>query len=341
MDSKPLSFNYDRRFGVEIEVNALDGRDFVKYPLHSGELPRGVEYVADLLRENLGKSVIINKWHYTHNNGEWVIKPDSSCGIEICSPVSKRWSGLKEICKVIELLKNDPLVKADHRCSLHVHVEVSDLLMSVLNRVLVYWIKSEPIFLDGVPDNRKLNRFCQCIGETDMFSLRDRFDTVCNKLGEQKYLTVNTYHYCKGKRKTIEFRIIGNEGCLNPYLVKNWVRLLVHFVEMAAATLPLVNYEVGNRLSAFCWLDLEDVFDFLGFNGNRELSKGLEQTRNWFLASIQANVLSKHKGVWSPRGREVTERQVNNLISQLGVDVSKNLEADVDADNLYSETYRT
>jgi hypothetical protein len=339
MDNLPLAFNYDRRFGVEIEVNALDGRDFVAYPLHSGELPKGIEYIASLLQENLGKSVSINKWHYTHNNDVWVLKPDSSCGIEICSPVSKRWAGLKEICKVIELLKNNPTIKADSHCSLHVHVEVADLHSNVLNRVLAYWMKCEPVFLDAVPDNRKLNRYCQCIGETDMFSLKDNMENICQKLGNQKYLTINTYHMCKGKRKTIEFRIIGNEGCKNPYLVKNWVRLLIHFVEMASSQQMPAPFEKGNRWSSFCWLDLEDVFELLKFDGKFELSKGLEQTRNWFLASIRENCLSKHEGIWSPRGRDNTLKQVDKLISNLGLDVSRCLAAN-DPENLYAETYR-
>ena len=339
LDCQSLAFNYDRRFGVEIEVNALDGRDFVKHPLHSGELPLGIDYIGDLLRENTRKPVIINKWHYTHNNDGWVLKPDSSCGIELCSPVSKRWQGLKEICRVIDLLRVTPDIMADHRCSLHVHVEVADLDLVQLNKVLTYWVKCEPVFLDSVPLDRKLNRYCQSIGETELFNVQQGYDDVWQRLGSNKYLTANTYHYVKGRRRTVEFRIIGNEGCKNPYLVKNWVRLLVHFVEMVKNLPSPGRFRSNDPWSSFCWLDVVDVFQLLGFDGRFELSKGLEQTRAWFLANLYTNLSCDFEGVWGPRGRAVSKRQVDELVDKLGLDVGKHLSPS-DSETLYSETYR-
>ena len=120
----PQSFkDYYRRFGVEIEINATDGRS--RPP--GEKLPEGIFYVSQMLASNLNCRVDVAKWHHTHHNQSWIVKPDSSCGMEICSPVSKGTSGLEVICNVVDLLKLDPIVQADERCSLHVHVEVSDL----------------------------------------------------------------------------------------------------------------------------------------------------------------------------------------------------------------------
>src|SRR5688572_42655 len=187
-EMKTLKFNYDRRFGVEIELNSLDRRDFKARPLRQGELPEGTNYIATLLMENLRSPVRINKWNYTHNNfAEWVVKPDSSCGIEVCSPAFKGWTGLKQVVKTIDILEADPKILVDDRCSFHVHVNVMDCLSRIkrtgmgfnssgyewsksydLAAILAWWTKCEPVFLDSVPADRKRSRYCMAIGSTDL-----------------------------------------------------------------------------------------------------------------------------------------------------------------------------
>lgn len=342
MDESPgrLSFNYGRRFGVEIELNAFDGRDFKKYPLNKGEFPEGSEYIGQAITKLLAKRVEICKWHHTHDNTSWVIKPDSSCGIEVCSPVSKGWIGLKEICQVIDMFSQDPKIMADGRCSLHVHVDVNDMCrkqgdslgrpvpggrigpLDELGTVLAYWIKCESVFLDSVPEPRKRNRYCQCIGMCDEFEAEGNYgpQDVIKILGTQKYYTINTYHLCQHKRTAIEFRIVENEGCKDPYLVKNWVRLLVHFIEVAKRHPFPLEYAPGDKWSGLLWLDPEDVMTLLGFVGGYELSRGLEQTRNWFLArlnrNLQGNTLS---GIWSEAARATAREQIDKMISHLGL----------------------
>lgn len=334
-----LAFDYARRFGLEIELNALDGRDFKKQPLQKGELPEGSEYIGIKITELLGKPVDICRWHHTHDNAVWVIKPDSSCGLEVCSPVSKGWVGLKEICQVVELFRTDPRIKADARCSLHVHVDVSDMCQKQTDRggnpifggriqptdalgtVLAYWVKCEPVFLDSVPAPRKRNRYCQCIGMCDVFDHEAVYSPqdIIQRLGQQKYFTINTFHLVQHKRTAIEFRIVENEGCRDPYLVKNWVRLLVHFIEVAKRHPFPRPYEKGDRWSSLLWLDPEDVMTLLGFVGGYELSRGLEQTRNWFLARLNKNLSSPLSGVWSEQGRSISRMQIDRMVSNLGL----------------------
>ena len=115
--SKILAFNYDRRFGAEMEMNSLDKRDFRTHPLdgHINELPQGIEEIASHIHLITGNSVLIKTWHPTHNNMDWVIKPDRSCGMELCSPVAKGWLGLKNICEVSEALGMFKFLSIDHR----------------------------------------------------------------------------------------------------------------------------------------------------------------------------------------------------------------------------------
>jgi hypothetical protein len=353
---KILSFTYGRRFGVEMELNSFDKRDFQQFPLDTknNEQPKGIAEIAQLVLDTTGQNVNIKGWHHTHDNNNWVIKPDRSCGMELCSPVSKGWPGLKHICEVADVLSRDKRISCDQRCSLHVHVEIADCVGEYkqdLAKILTYWVKSESVFLDSVPSNRKRNCYCQCIGMTDLFehnSLWDENDVIY-KLGSRKYYTANCFHYLKTQkgeagRNTIEFRIAENEACLDPFLIKNWVRLLIHFVEQAKkADIPPL-YNPNNPWSGFCWLDPEDVMQFLGFTDGQQLSLGMEQTRNWFLARLYRNVSKTDllPGIWSEVARRVAREQVEGIIRNLGLnkdDMQQHL-LPSNPDLLYSSEYK-
>ena len=339
MSDDYLGFDYSRRFGVEIELNSLDGRS---RPLVRGN-PVGSDYVANLISRSLSKTVEIAKWHHTHNNEFWIVKPDSSCGIEVCSPVSKGWKGLKDICRVVEGFSNDELIVADERCSLHVHVEVADLSERELASVLYYWIKCEPVFLDSVPHERKSNRYCQFIGLTDLIEHDAEMSPslLISRLGNVKYYSLNTYHLKKGKRETIEFRIIGNSGCLDPFLIKNWVRLIVHFINVTSKMGIPGHYVEGDPWSSFLWLDAKDVFRLLGFwDSNKTLTEGVKQTRDWFLARLKKNgSLLDCDGFWSTQSRFVSNSQVSEMFLILGLGEINKLLSPVGGDLIYSKKF--
>lgn len=129
MDSKTiLGFDYERPFGVKMEVNAFDGKD----KLTSGwsDLPPlGIHDVTQVVCKELKVYVEIRPWGPTHwgrFGGIWVVKPDGSCGMEVCSPVTKGWVGLRDICHVADALRGHEKIKADKRCSLHIHANVVD-----------------------------------------------------------------------------------------------------------------------------------------------------------------------------------------------------------------------
>jgi len=320
MDSqKTLSFNCERKFGVETEICDFSHRDFKKHPLERGELPDGIDHIACLLGETLKTQIQTNKWHYTHNNEAWVLKPDSSCGIEICSPVFRGWHGLEKTCLATYALSQDKRVSVDDRCGLHVHADVSDCTPEQIASILAYWIKCESVFLDCVPPNRKKNRYCQQIGLSPLFDIESPINhqSIVKKLGDVKYFTVNSYHMNRGNRQTLEWRIIEGKGCLDPYLVKNWVRLVVHFVDQAKARGLPKQYIAGDPWSSLCWLDPMDVMDFLGFFG--PISKGLEETRNWFLARLASYLPNPCVGIFSPEARSVSKKQIDEIIARLGI----------------------
>jgi hypothetical protein len=320
MDSKPLSFDYDRRFGTETEVPSFDHRDFKRYPLNakSKEQPEGMEYLATMISTVVKHRVECNKWHHTHNNDSWVLKPDSSCGIEICSPVYKGWHGLRQVVQVTKALADDPRVDVDSRCGFHVHLGIEDCDPAQTLSILSHWIKCEAVFMDSVPFNRKNNRYCQLIGHSPLFDHNEEYSLVAllQKLGNAKYFSLNAYHLNRGSRSTIESRIAEESACVDPFYVKNWVRLLIHFVECAKARKPPGKYN-GDSWSGLVWLDLNEVMEFLRFN--EPLSKGMEQVRNWFLARIRRNVDCSTTGAFAPEARKITKLQIEEIWTRLGL----------------------
>jgi hypothetical protein len=284
-----LSFCSDRRFGIELELNAFDGKNRPD----PGQKPAGIEHIAMVVARNTREGVDIREWEHTQNNENWVIKPDSSCGMEVCTPVYKGWNGIKKVVDVVKAFQEDKQIKADHRTSVHVHIEVADLTSEQLASVIAHWFKCEPVFMDSVPASRKMNRYCQFMAFNNLVQVEQKIvpGDLIKRVGTVKYYSLNTKQMMQNGRKTIEFRIGEGEGCRDPYLIKNWTRLLLQFVERAK-NMPIPGpYVEGDQWSSFCLLDPRDVFKVLGFDPNEyELSPGLAQTRNWLMARIQRHM---------------------------------------------------
>ena len=311
MDS-PLTCENYRRFGVEVELNTRTGK--VKRPDSSrGEIPDGTDYVAQIVHKNTRERVDVLGWHHTNNNNSWIIKPDNSCGIEVCTPILKGWyGGLESFLKVVDGFAKDDRVKADKRCSLHIHVNVTDLDRYQKAAVIAGWIKCEHVMFEAMPYNRKVNRYCQLLGLTDLFCHDCPMDPdwLIRQVGNVKYYSMNTYHMMKGRRETIEFRIADGGACIDPYYAKNWIRLMLHFVE-CTKNLPLIDYDPNDKWSSLLWLDPEDVYKLLKFD--QELSPGMAQVRDWFVHRLRTFGGGEGNGVWSKKARGMAYEQIKRL----------------------------
>jgi hypothetical protein len=309
-----LSFNSNRRFGVELEVNAFDGKN--RPSGGEKEKPVGTDYIVTLVKRHTDDDVQWRIYEHTHDNSCWVVKPDSSCGLEVCTPIYRNWKGIRKVCQVVDAFGKDSKIEIDHRCSVHVHVEVADLTEEQIASIIIHWVKCEAVFLDMVPAHRKVNRYCQFLGMKDLFDTEVYLSPseIIKTVGVVKYYTINTDQWRRtdGKRRTLEFRIIEGEGCKDPYLIKNWLRLILHFVEMTAKR-PLPGpYIEGNPWSWACILDTKDVLRLLGFysepgESEYELSNGLTQTRNWMLARLWKYITPDAEG--GPRWKAFAEFQ--------------------------------
>lgn len=319
MDSTPIKFCSERKFGIELEINSSDHRDFKRDRLRDEEMPEGIAEIGLTIRSATKSNVLIKRWHSTHGNNSWVLKPDSSCGIEACSPVSKGWYGLEPILKAIQAVKMVPWACADDRCGLHLHGDVSDMSAEQLGSLLAYWIKCEAVFLDSVPASRKRNRYCRQLGLSDCIDVNTPIDVsrLITLMGGHKYHTMNTFHMAKGNRSTVEWRIAEGAACLDGFYVKNWTRLLLHFVDRVIQRPIPPSYRGSDSFSGLLWLDPEQVFEVLGFFD--PLSPGLIEVRNWFLARLYSNVDSGLPGCWSGVGRSIAKNQIISMYSRFGL----------------------
>ena len=326
MDSPLYDCLSYRRFGAEIEVNTLDGSTS-RPRTDIGEIPMGSDLLAQSIYDATKDNVAICHWDYYHNIDKWIIKHDTSCGMEINSPILKGWRGLKNLMRVSECVSRAGLT-ADKRCSLHIHINMSDLTREELTSVIAYYIKCEHVIFDSFPGHRKNSRYCQLLGMTDLFShdysLRDP-EELLMAISGTKYYSMNAYHFMKGggftdvnsRRKSIEFRIAENRGCVDPYFVKNWVRFLIHFFDITR-DLPIPSeYREGDRWSGLLWLEVSDVMKLLKFDNPHLLSDGLRQVRSWFVNRIKENVFCDGMpGIWSKSGRLKSWSEINDIESE-------------------------
>lgn len=296
-----MRFDYCRRFGLEAEVNAFDG---LSHPAQEGALPAGIQAVANIVARTLNTRCEIYNWingqKATDFNPFWVVKPDGSCGMEVCSPVSKGLLGIDHGAAVVAALRDSRLVKADSRCSLHVHTEVADLGTEQVASVLAHWVKCEYTMLLAMPDRRKKNRYCQPIGMSDLLRADQLLSPgmLINRLGAYKYYTANAFHYSRSKRPTLEFRIADEEACLNPHYFRNWSKLVLHFVEIASEAPYPKDYSPNDPKSGYLWLYPEDTLKFLKFDRRDELCPELQETCDWFVKRINDNSHSLLGGIW-------------------------------------------
>lgn len=279
-----------RRFGAEIEVNSFDGMN--RPADHErGAMPEGMAAIAEMVQAVCRDKVMLQKWGNNHNIQSWVLKPDSSCGIEICTPVLKGMRGIKSMCEVVRALNMDGRVVADGRCSFHVHVDVHDMTPMEVANVLTWWIKMEYALMRMVPTHRNRNRYCQMLSLSDMF--RDLSDPMygpgdlISLAGQHKYLSANTYHMSSSKRHTIEFRIMDSSACMNWQDAKNYVVFLLHFVErMSRMRVPEYT---GDPMTGYAWLDVGDAMAALGLRDGKGLSEGMSEMRRWLAGRMSHN----------------------------------------------------
>lgn len=206
-------------FGVEIEILVPEA--------HS------TRSIAQYLRDNGIKA------DYTHNpldkveSGSWKVTTDSSCGYEIVSPVLLGEKGLREVEKVVKLLK--VIAKVNTKCGLHVHIGAQNLTAWDVRNILLRYQNAEKTIDSIMPKHRQKSNcpHAMSLWVTHYYYSLTKLpkDKVTLKaliaLQHDRYSKLNLHSLAL--HGTIEYR--QHSGTLSAKRVTNWIQFCLNFTE--------------------------------------------------------------------------------------------------------------
>ena len=183
-------------------------------------------------------------------------------------------------------------MKTKDNCGFHIHIDISDFSPEQVGIMIARWLKIEFYVMSACPMRRLNNPYCQLlnirkIGKSYYPEEIKRFwdDMAPRDLGSHenhdKRFSVNTIGYRIGEtknpyhsKKTVEFRF--PECLLKSEHIKNWIRLLILFVQESKNSYPPNN--------VFKCVTLVDSLRILGFEDI--LDEDISNVKCWFLNKI-------------------------------------------------------
>lgn len=169
----------------------------------------------------------------TLNNTVFASKEDGSLhnqGIEFCSPILQGDAGLAELADILQVC-NDNGAEIDHKCGLHVHIDLRDFNKQELVRLFYILRKVEHVTRLLVTEERGENEFCcATLGQIRTHNRNGFDDRVMEHCEDmQRYSAYNFLSYYD--HKTVEVRL--HHGTLNYEEIRNWVLLHLAIVDYA------------------------------------------------------------------------------------------------------------
>lgn len=306
-----ICFPNQRRFGVELEVS----NNVTKQQI--GEAIKEFEKTYKNPSHPRKRSVKVTSgytgWAQTKKNAYWHVKYDSTCGPkgknhdfgwEIASYIG---SGIDDVYHVSRLARflNNFGVETNTNCGLHIHVESNDFSQDQMGIMLARWLKIESFLISICHASRNNNEFCTPIRSVFEANLVFSHRGLCRHdmndpynvwtllkpmdLGVHgnvdKKVTLNTVGFAAAQknpshsRPTVELRL--PESLLDENHVKNWIRLIVNFVNQSK------DGSFPRDLSPA--LNINEVLMYLGFLDEDKflfLDSELQNTKLWFLSKI-------------------------------------------------------
>ena len=308
MNIKYRKLSISRNFGIELELSNSFSKKKIK----------------EIIESHSKRLVKVTRYQLSYKNDFWHIKNDSSCGpagpggpagVEIATYVCSGLADLNHVVKVIGEVRKAGAVVNEH-CGLHIHVDACDLSEAEVCRIVLHWLRIEPVLRYAMPLRRRDNKYCKLMGPTipgdsilkyayDIAGYNSviKFFKPIDSQGQffdhtYKRKTLNLLNYFESLRtgrqvrKTLEFR--WPEGTLQSEDIKGWVCLFLSFIEKSK-----------NRRFVFdrktCKSDLLEVLDVVGLGQNRVFSifdENLSVTRKWLLDRFVAN---SDESMWSQK----------------------------------------
>lgn len=233
----------NRKFGVEIEFLDTVSRQAV-----------------ELAVRNKGISCFSEGYNHDDNENYWKIVHDSSCGLELVSPILSGVAGLHQIEVVCEAL-NEVGAKVNKKCGLHVHVDARGLGSKDIAKVFIGYARYEPLFDALMPASRRqnMNQYCQSIKRAVEHAndFGDDAQWSYDRYISTRYAKVNLESLIR--HGSIEFR--QHSGTTDAEKITNWIVLMVGFVE------EVIKYRMATKQPVMTLASFKTLF---GIKSNSE-----------------------------------------------------------------------
>lgn len=135
----------------------------------------GVDQVYRELQRNSVPVDFQTRWRRTpsttSSTGVWDLKPDSSCGYELVSPIISTMRQLKDAANVARLVSLAGGT-VNERCGFHIHLGIVNLTGDALDRLFRFLSRYEEAFFMLVGDNRRRNPYCKPWSKPQIDKLR-------------------------------------------------------------------------------------------------------------------------------------------------------------------------
>jgi len=202
--------------------------------MNANELSFGIEIETCV---GLRKKIDIGGYHdgrqVRYLPAGWTASYDSSIrpgpfqkGAEIASPVLKSEGGIREVVKVVEILKREGH-KTNESCSVHVHVQFDPNWPAEKMAKLISTVSyiEKGIYASTDTKARENGRWCNGVRQ------HGNGKTAKDVMDQTRYSLLNIKNLVDGRIPTVEFRAFS--GSLNPVKIVGWIQLCLGVVERA------------------------------------------------------------------------------------------------------------
>jgi len=238
----------------------------LSYGLELEGLVKNREEFYGKLKDELGFKVKLTGYDHEMANELWKVGDDGSVrrsmndeergnyqSVELITPKLYAVDGLKKVKAVLDIW-NGLGAAVNNSCGFHVHVDAFKFSRRDLARLLLVWLRIEPVIYFLVSPSRRDNSYAKFLRRENNYNLANmilgRFDNG------DRYYALNLAAF--KKYKTVEFRI--HQGTTNFEKVKNWTIFCLKFIEKVKAGLKWYHFSEEPSI--------EEVLDKLGITEN-------------------------------------------------------------------------
>jgi hypothetical protein len=242
----------------------------------------------------LGYNVKLTGYSHEMENELWKIGDDGSVrrsmndeersnyqSVELTTPKLYAVDGLKKVKTALEVW-NEIGASVNNSCGFHVHVDAYNFSQRELARLLLVWMRIEPVVYFLVSPSRRNNSYAKFLRRTHLYNLANM---ILGRIdNDDRYYALNLAAF--RKYKTVEFRV--HQGTTNFEKVKSWTIFLLKLMEKVKGGLKWYHFSEEPTI--------EEVLDKLGIVENavpiiQETRRFLIERYNHFRRESQSHDL--------------------------------------------------